>query len=430
MEAHMNILIKGILAAVGGGAVKKDIYIGGGAILSLDEKPQGFVPEKVIDGANRFAIPALINCHTHAYMSLFRNIADDLPFIDWLFGRIMPLEDTLTSEDAYWSCMLSCMEMIKSGTGTFCDMHMFPGATPKAALRSGMRAVISRGLSGGEKDKAGGRRRMDEAKAEIEEYADKPTIGFMLAPHAVYTCDRDYLKEAMRLAQRLGLPLNTHLSESLYEVESCIKEHGLTPVQYLNSLGFFEQKTLAAHCVHLNERDMDILAEKRVSVAANAKSNLKLGNGIAPIKRLLEKGANVCIGTDSAASNNSLNLFSEMNFTALLHKGTSGDAAAVSAAQVLSMATENGAAALGIEKLGKLEVGYKADIAILSTLNPQMQPQNNPVSALAYSVNGCEVDTMIIGGEAVMENRRLTSIDEEEVYYNINKITGKFGGIK
>lgn len=422
----MNILIKEILAIIENKAVKTDIYIGDGVILSIDEKPSGFIAEKVIDGKDMLAIPALINCHTHAYMSVFRNIADDLPFNEWLFDRIMPLEDIIDESDAYWGCMLSCIEMIRSGTGTFCDMHMFPNITPKSALKCGMRAVVTRGLSGSKTDVDGGKRRINEAKDEIAKYSGNPLLSFMIAPHAIYTCDKNYILETMRLAEQLSLPLNTHLSESVFEVNSCLSENRVTPVQYLDSLGFFEQKTIAAHCVHLTEQDMNILAKKKVSVAANPKSNLKLGNGIAPIKQLLDKGVNICLGTDGAASNNSLNLFSEMNFTALLHKGTSGDASAVSALDVLSFATENGAKALGIEKLGKLEVGYKADVAILDTNCPQMRPMNNPVSALSYSTTGNEVCTTIINGKVVMENRILINIDEKEVYYNIGKITKKF----
>lgn len=424
----MTILLKDILTVSDKKAIKTDIYIANGRIVSLGEKPLGFIPDKIIEGKDKLAIPALINCHTHSYMSVFRNIADDLPFNEWLFDKIMPLEDVIDSTDAYWGCMLSCVEMIKSGTGTFCDMHMFPNTTPEAALKSGMRAVVTRGLSGGANDPAGGVRRIKEAIAEIEMYADEELLRFMVAPHAIYTCDKEYLLQTMNLAEKHSLPLNTHLSESLFEVKTCLSEKGLTPVQYLDSIDFFKQKTLAAHCVHLTEQDMEILAANKVSVAANAKSNLKLGNGIAPIKQLLEKGVNITLGTDGAASNNALNLFSEMNFTSLLHKGTSGDASAVSALDVLSFATENGATALGIEKLGKIEVGYKADLAILDTNCPQLQPMNNPISALCYSANGSEVVTTIIDGKIVMENRVLIGIDEEEVYYNIKKITKKFGG--
>lgn len=423
---NMNILIQEIPSVIGGTTVTTNICIEKDTILSVGEVPKGFVPDKVIDGKNRLAIPALINSHTHAYMSVFRNIADDLPFNEWLFEKIMPLEDTLDAEDAYWGCMLSCIEMIKSGTGTFCDMHMFPCTTPEAAIACGIRTVVTRGLSGGRGDVAGGIRRINEAIMEYEEYNCEPLIHFMLAPHSIYTCDKEYLKSILTLAEKLSLPLNIHLSESAFEVDNCLSEHGATPVEYLLSLGLFEHKTLAAHCVHLTEKDIEILAEKGASVAANPKSNLKLGNGVAPIKNLLDKGVNICLGTDSAASNNSLNLFGEMNYTALLHKGYTHDASAVSAKEVFKFATENGAKALGLEKLGRIEAGYKADIAILNTNCPQMYPKNNPLSALCYSANGSEVDTMIINGNVVMENRVMTGVDEEEVYYHVEKITRKF----
>lgn len=422
----MNILLKEMPSIIGGKTVTTDIYIGNGTILSIGDQPEEFIPDKIIDGKNKLAIPALINSHTHAYMSVFRNIADDLPFNEWLFERIMPLEDILDADDAYWGCMLSCIEMIKSGTGTFCDMHMFPNATPEAALACGIRAVVTRGLSGCGNDIAGGVRRINEAIMEYEKYNCEPLISFMLAPHSIYTCEKEYILSVMSLAEKLSLPLNIHLSESAYEVDSCLSEHGATPVEYLNSIGLFKHKTVAAHCVHLTEKDIEILANNHVSVAANPKSNLKLGNGIAPIKNLLDKGVNICLGTDSAASNNSLNLFGEMNYTALLHKGYTHDASVVTAAEVFQFATENGAKALGLEKLGKIEAGYKADIAILNTDCPQMYPMNNPLSALCYSANGSEVDTMIINGKIVMENRVIAGVDEEEVYYHVEKITKKF----
>jgi len=425
----MNILIKDILTVISEKTTKNDIYISGDTIVSLSNKPDGFIAEKVISGADKLAVPALINCHTHSYMSLFRNIADDLPFDKWLFDKIMPLEDIITPDDAYWGCMLGCAEMIKSGTGTFLDMHMFPGITPKVANKCKMRAVVSRGLSGDENDKEGGNRRLNEAKEEIEEYSGNPLIGFMVAPHSIYTCDRNYLEKAMALAEQFGVPQNIHVSESAFEVETCLKEKGVTPVEYLNQIGFFDNKTVAAHCVHITDRDIEILSERSVSVATNPRSNLKLGNGIAPIKKLLDMGVNICLGTDSAASNNSLNMFSEMNYTALIHKGVNRDATAVSSSDVFSFATENGGKALGIEKLGKIKEGYKADIALLDLNCPQLRPLNNPVSALSYSANGSEVDTMIVGGEVLMENRKLTSLDEEEVYYNVERIIKKFGGI-
>lgn len=391
-----------------------DLYLAGERIVGIGVMPEGFQADKVIDAGDKLVLPGLINCHTHTYMSLFRNLADDIAFDEWLFQRIMPLEDKLTAEDAYWGAMLSCMEMLKTGTTTFLDMHMFQNQTAQAALDTGMRGVISRGLVGEGHD-AGGAQRIREATEEMERFKDCPNLSFMLGPHAIYTCDTAYLQIVMEKARELGVPLHIHLSETRYEVAQSLEKYGKTPVAYLNDLGFFDSKTVAAHCVHVTEEDRRILAEKGVSVAANPKSNMKLGNGFAPVAQMLEQGVRVCLGTDSAASNNALNLFSEMNMTAMIHKGTGENAQAVSAVDVLRMATKNGADALGLNS-GAIEVGRLADLVLLDLNRPQFCPRHNLVAALSYSANGSEVDTVLVGGKVVVENGHLCNVDEMEIY--------------
>ena len=416
----MGIHIKNVLAVIDGTVKRTDIYIDGNIIAGVGEIPEGFSADTVIDGTDKLASAGLVNTHTHTYMSLYRNYADDLSFSDWLFGNISPLEDRTTPDDAYVGATLACAEMIRTGTTTFVDMHMFRGMTCRAADECGMRAVISRGLCG-EGDDEGGQRRLDEAFGEMEEYKNNSRLTFMLAPHAIYTCDTDYLKKVIALAGERKLPINIHLSETRYEVSQAVEKYGVSPVKYLDDLGMFGIKTLAAHCVHISDEDIKILADRGVSVAANPKSNMKLGNGFAPIKKLLDSGVNVCIGTDSAASNNSLNMFSDMNFTALVHKGTGEDAQAVSAVEVHRMATENGAAALGINA-GKIEKGMLADIILLDLNTPQFNPRNNLVAAMSYSATGSETDTVIIDGKIVMRDKKLLTIDEEKLYYEANKI--------
>ena len=421
----MNILIKNALTILSEEnhyiTKRVDIAIKDDIIFAIDEIPSDFMPDETIDSEKYLASAGLINCHTHSYMSLYRNYADDLSFSDWLFGKIDPLENKTTPDDAYYGALLSCIEMIRTGTTTFTDMHMFRNMTAKAADEAGMRAVISRGLVG-EDENFGGAKRLDEAFEEMENYKDNRRISFMLAPHAIYTCNTEYLKKIIGIAIGENIPLNIHLSETRYEVSEALKNYGKTPTEYLDSIGFFEQKTLAAHCVHLTDNDIEILAKNKVSVAANPISNLKLGNGFAPIPKLMEKGVNICIGTDSAASNNSLNLFRDMNYTALIHKGVNEEAQCVSAEEVYRFATKNGADALSLYNTGELRVGKKADIILLDLNSPSLNPYNNPVSALSYSVNGSEVDTVIIDGKIVMRKKQLLTIDEEQVYYNVNKI--------
>ena len=414
----MNLLIKNVILPEGDKLKTVDIAVADGIITNIGKGIVDFVPDETIDGGNRIAMPEFVNAHTHMYMSTLRNAADDLPFMEWLFNGVMPKEDRLNGEQAYWGSLLSCAEMIKRGCATFCDMHLFPGNSARAAAQCGMRAVVSRGLVGSE----GGQKRLDDQFAEIEEWSGYDNIKFMLAPHAIYTCDREYLLKISSEAKRLGLGLNIHLSESKAEFNDCMRDNGCTPTEYVASLGLFENKTLAAHCVQLTEHDIELLAKYNVSVASNPKSNLKLGNGIAPIYQLDKAGVNVCIGTDSAASNNSLNMFSELNYMTLLHKGTNYDSTAIPAKKAIEFATVNGAKALGFDNLGKIEVGYKADIALLDTDVPQMIPLRNYYAAICYCCDGSETDTLIIDGKIIMKNKELLTIDTEELYYNINKI--------
>ena len=427
----MNIVIKNILTAFWVEEKfqlsSSNIYIANDEIVSIDHTPADFVADKTIDGNSKLLLPGLINTHTHAYMSLFRNFADDLPFQEWLFDKILPLEDKLAETDAYWGSQLAIAEMIQSGTTCFADMHMFIHQTTKAVEESGIRACISRGLVGEDSDE-GGLRRIQEAKEEYIEWKDRAEgrITFMLAPHAPYTCDPKFLEHIVTVAKDLNLGIHTHLSESLNEIDTIRKVYNKSPVSHLESVGLFELKTLAAHCVHLNDEDIDILAKHKVSVASNPISNLKLANGIASLDRLLRKGVNVSLGTDGAASNNSLNMFKEMNFASLLLKGINHDAEVMNANTILQFATVNAAKALGLEdKIGKIEVGMKADLILIDLDKPHFHPRNNLISAMSYSAQASDVETVVINGKIVMENYKLTTIDTEKVYFHAQQFYNK-----
>jgi 5-methylthioadenosine/S-adenosylhomocysteine deaminase len=423
----MNILIRDILAALPDGAEVCSVFIKDGIIASVDDVPENFVADKTISGTGKMLIPGLVNAHTHAYMTVFRNSADDLLFNDWLFGRIMPLEDKLTAEDCYWGTMLGCMEMISTGTTSFLDMYIFSDSAARAVTDSGIRAVLSRGLSGGADDVAGGERRLREAITEIERWKGRENISFMLAPHAPYTCDDGYQREVAQEAKRLGVAINTHLAESTAELETIRNRYGCTPIELAEKTGLLTDTTVAAHCVYLTDSDIALLGKRGATVATNPVSNLKLANGMAPVPKLLKAGVNVALGTDSAASNNALNMFRDLSFLTLIHKGMNNDAQAVSAREGLTIATKNGAKALGLANVGEIKAGMKADLAILDLDRPNIQPLNDPIAALAYSANGTEVETVIVGGNILMEDKKFTCLDEDKIVYEVNKVCERIG---
>jgi len=415
----MNILINDILAVLPEGAQTCSVYISDGKIASLTEQPAGFKADKMISGAGKLLIPGLVNAHTHAAMSLFRNSADDLLFNDWLFGRIMPMEDKLTRDDCYWGTLLSIMEMLRSGTTAFIDMYYFTDQCVRAIDESGIRAVYTRGMSG---DANQAEAKLRSALEEYSKWKGHDRITFMLAPHAPYTCDEGFQRETAAEAKRQGLAINTHISESLTEIGTIREKYGCTPVELLDRSGLLTDTTVGAHCVHLTDGDIEILARRGVHVVTNPVSNLKLANGFAPVPRLRGAGVKVALGTDSAASNNALNMFRELSMLTLIHKGNEHDAQAISAREGLTIATKNGAEAMGLRNIGEIKSGNIADLAILDLDRPNLQPLGDPVSALAYSANGSEVQTVIVGGKIVMENGKFLNIDADRVVFEVGKI--------
>lgn len=427
----MGIVLKDILAILPNG--KKDevrktcIYIEGNRIAAVGEKPEGFREDKVIDGQDRLVIPGLINCHTHSYMAFMRNVADDLSFMDWLFGTIDPIEQQMTDEDTYWGACLAIIEMIKSGTTCFNDMQMNIHQTTRAVKESGMRAVISRGLIGSGHDEAG-QMRLRQAYEERDAAKDCDRLSFMLGPHAPYTCDDGFMRVVSEEAKKNGMRIHVHLSESVSEIEQIREKYGLTPIEMADRNGLFDVPAIAAHCVQVTDEDIAILKGKKVSVVTNPASNMKLGNGFAPIGKMVEMGVNVCLGTDGAASNNSLNMFRELGLLTLIHKGVNKTPQCISAREGFRIATINGAKALGLEEeTGSIEAGKKADLVILDLNTPSLTPRNNLIAGLSYSANGSEVETVIIDGKIVMEDRKVLTMDEELVYKKINEIIVRMG---
>lgn len=427
----MGIIIENILAVLPEGADdvirETTLYIEEDKITGIGDKPAGFTADKVIDGTDKLVIPGLVNCHTHSYMSFMRNVADDLSFMDWLFGTIDPIEQQMTDEDTYWGANLAIIEMMKSGTTCFNDMQMNIHQTTRAVKESGMRAVICRGLVGSGSDEAG-QMRLRQAYEERDAAKDCDRLTFKLGPHAPYTCDDAFLKIVAAEAKKENMGIHVHLSESESEISQIQEKYGCTPIALAEKCGIFDVPAIAAHCVQVTDEDIEILKRKNVSVVTNPASNMKLGNGFAPIAKMLDAGVNVCLGTDGAASNNCLNMFHELSLLTLIHKGTGKTPQCVSAKEGFRIATINGAKALGLEKeIGSIEAGKKADLAILDLNTPSLTPRNNLIAGLSYSANGSEVDTVIINGQITMENRKILTMDEELVYRKINEIIVRMG---
>ena len=427
----MKILLKNIYAALPAGEQgfphvgQCDIGIDSSRIAFAGEAPADFIPDKIIDGTDKLVIPGLVNAHTHAAMTLLRHRADDLPFSDWLFGHIFPMEDRLQPGDCYWGTMLAICEMLRSGTTCYNDMYFFTEDSVRACAESGMRAVFSQGLLGDSRTDPAGLSRLESAVSDVRKYNNTQDgrLTFMLAPHAPYTCAPDYIELIIAQAKELGVGLHTHLGESRGELATIAEKYGKTPFEYMEDLGLFELPTIAAHCIYMTDSDIEIAARHGMSAATNPVSNLKLSNGIAPVKKLLAAGVNVALGTDGAASNNSLNMIRELGYLCLLHKGKEEDAECVPAAQGLHIATMGGAKALGLaDEIGSIEAGKKADLAILSLNHSHFTPRSNLLAALCYGAQGNEVETVFVDGEILLESSNLTKIDEERVRWEAQKI--------
>ncbi len=424
----MSILIKNV-TLLPMGAKKEpiedtNIYIEGDKIQYIGELKEDLKVDRVIDGKNKVAMPGLVNAHTHISMSLLRNYADDVPLYEWLTQKIWPVEANLTEEDVYWGAMLSIAEMIQSGITCFSDMYFFMEEVGKAAEETGIRGVLSRGTIE-EESEALNKEKLDYTKNLYKNWNGKADgrIKVMVAPHAPYTCSPAYLEKIIDLAKELGAGIHIHLSETKKEVEDSFEQYKKSPIKHVYDLGLFEIPTLAAHCVHVSDEDIEILSANGVSVVNNPGSNLKLASGFAPVEKMINRGVNVALGTDGSSSNNNLNMFEEMNLAAVINKAVNESAVSIPAITAIEMATSNGAKALNWEdEIGSIEVGKKADLILVDMNKPHLYPRHNVVSALAYSCQASDVETVIVDGKVLMEKYELKTIDIEKVMYNAEKV--------
>lgn len=416
----MNILIKNtnILSMNDDKLKKDDIYIKNGKIFKIG-KIEDLEVDKVIDGHNFITMPGFINTHTHVGMSFFRNYGDDNDLMTWLNNYIFPAEEKLNEELVYYASLLSFAEMIKTGTTTFADMYFYQEETIKALDKAKLRAQIARGLSSPDENDY----RIKECIELYEKYNGKDgKIEIALGPHSVYTTDKDYLKKIAGIAAKYKMPIHIHLSETKFENDECMKKYGQSPTEVFDACGIFENRTIAAHGVHLSDSDLEILRSKNVSILHNPSSNLKLSSGICDVSRLLDKGINVALGTDSASSNNKQSMLREIEVAALISKLKSADN--LKAFDVLKMATINGAKALGFEdKVGTVEEGKCADLIMINIDNINHIPNNDLIASICYSTYENDISYVFIDGELVYENGEYTYLDIEDIKENVKRLS-------
>lgn len=414
----MNILIENvkILTMADGEVIKNgNIYIENEKIKKITNDKIDFSYDKKIDGKNYLAMPGFVNAHTHVGMSLFRNFSDDVELMTWLNEKIWPLEDKLIEQDVYWASLLSHAEMIMTGTTSFADMYYFEDQTIKALEKSKMRAQISRGLTLEDKNY----KKIEENIDLFKKYENSQNgrIDIAFGPHAVYTTDKNYLKEINKYAKKYKMPIHIHLSETKTENTDCMKRFNQSPTEVFEECGIFENKTIAAHGVYLLDKDLDILSKYDVSVVHNPSSNLKLSSGFLDCTRVINKKINLAMGTDSSASNNNLSMIKEISLTSLVSKYNNPQN--LKAYDVLKMATINGAKALGLDdKIGTLEEGKLADIILIDLNNPNHTPQNNLISSLPYSTFDKDVSYVIINGDLVYDDKKFVYLNEKEIIKN------------
>lgn len=375
---------------------------------------------EVFDCGGKVLMPGLINAHTHVPMTLLRGLADDLRLDVWLLGYMMPVEREFVSPDfVQLGTRLACAEMIRSGITSFADMYYFEEDVARATAQSGMRGVCSQSiLKFPTPDAHSYEESLAYARDYIQRWKDHPLIIPSIAPHAVYTTTEDILRDCAGIAMEYDVPLHIHIAETSFEVENLRREEGMPVVPYVKKLNLLDAKVLAAHCVHLDDGELRTFKHYNTGVAHNPSSNMKLASGIAPVKRMLDLGLNVGIGTDGPASNNDLDMFEEIRLASFLAKGSSGDPTALPARQTLAMATRIGARAMHMGHLtGSLEPGKRADLILVDTSSLHNSPRfrrdpNNAYAQLVYAAKAVDVSDVMVNGVWLMRSRQLLTLDE------------------
>ena len=383
--------------------------------------------DMVVDG-NLIVMPGLINTHTHAAMVGFRGLADDLPLMDWLNNHIWPMENRMVNREFIRTFVeLACLEMLLSGTTTFADMYFFQEDAATVVDRIGMRAVLAEGvIDFPTPSNPNPEKQIAYTENFIKNWLNHPLITPAIGPHAPYSTSPSVYKRSHEISQKYGVPLLTHVAETRAEIEQVREKYGTTPVRHLNNIGVLNRLTVAAHCVYLDDDELEIMVDKGCGIAHCPESNMKLASGIARVDEYLQHGAKVGLATDGASSNNDLDMFGEMRTTALLHKVSTGDPTVMPASRVLHIATLGAAEVLGLQnKIGSLEPGKEADIITIDLDSPHLLPVFDPVSHVVYAAKGSDVRDVFIKGNPIVLNKEPQTVDVENLFSRVKSFNEK-----
>ena len=411
----MNTLIDNVRLWTGTQAIDDAcIQVAGSRIAYAGARANApeFHADSIIDGRGGIALPGLVNAHTHLPMTLERGVGSDLPLMDWLH-TIWPIEDKLTADLMRIGTRMSCLEAIRTGTTCLADAYMMSGVIAETVANTGMRLNICRTQTG------------ESTKEKLKEQRDLFTgyngaaddrVRVYIGIHAEYTSEENLVRDLAQLAGEYKTGMHIHVAETKSETEECrARRNGRSPVEYLNDCGVFDVPTLAAHCVWVDENDMDIMQAKGVTAVHNPVSNLKLASGIAPVERMREKGINVALGTDGVASNNTMDMFEELKLCAILQKGATHLATAMPAAEALKISARNGARALGFSDVGEIKAGNRADIVLMGNSNPAHTASRDIPATLVYATCGADARMTMVDGRVLYMDGEFKTLDEQRV---------------
>lgn len=392
-------------------------------IIALGTAPHNFVPDEVIDGTNHVALPGFFNAHVHAAMTFQRGWAEDMDIVRWFNERIWVAESALQDEDVYWGTALAACEMIRSGTIGFADHYFYMHNVARVVQESGMKALLAWCVFGSDFAAEMGPTTLELTEEFVAEFQNSAggRIKTILGPHSPYISTERSLQRSAAIARKLGVGCHIHVSEAPEQVANSYKQYGKSPVAYLNDLGIFDNPSIAAHAVYINDEDMAILRDKRVTVAACPKTHIKMAMKTTRIVDLMKAGVNVALGTDGAASNNDHDMLEVTRLAALMQKHDTGDATVLPSMQALKLGTQHGSRAMGFVNSGVLQVGADADLILIDMDKPHLVPRHDLAANVVHSARAGDVNYVIVDGKVLLRKGELTTLDEDKIMHHVEK---------